>query len=71
MTEPDLKNKLGLRIKALRLERNMTQNALAIECDFEKASMSRIESGQANPTISTLFKISNALDVKISELFKD
>lgn len=71
MTEPDLRNKLGQKIKILRLERKMTQNALAMECDFEKASMSRIESGQANPTISTLFKISMALEVHISELFQD
>jgi transcriptional regulator with XRE-family HTH domain len=49
----------------------MTQNELAMECEFEKASMSRIESGQSNPTIRTLYKISDALDVHIGELFKD
>jgi|OpeIllAssembly_1097287.scaffolds.fasta_scaffold325023_1 transcriptional regulator with XRE-family HTH domain len=30
--------------------------------------MSRIEAGKTNFTISTLYKISNALDVKLSEL---
>lgn len=49
----------------------MTQNDLALECDFEKATMSRIESGKANPTVRTLLKISNALDIHISELFVD
>jgi transcriptional regulator with XRE-family HTH domain len=71
MQESDLQAKLGERIKVIRLEKNMTQNELAIECDFEKASMSRIESGQSNPTIRTIYKICNALDIHITELFKD
>ncbi len=71
MKEPDLLVKLGEKIRSLRTKKNMTQNDLAIECDFEKASMSRIESGHSNPTVKTLLKISKALDVHISELFKD
>ena len=47
----------------------MTQNELAIRCNFEKASMSRIESGKTNVTILTLKKISEALGVQINELF--
>jgi transcriptional regulator with XRE-family HTH domain len=49
----------------------MTQNDLAIACDFEKASMSRIESGQSNPTVRTLHRISLALEIHIGELFAD
>jgi len=49
----------------------MTQIELAVLCDFEKASMSRIESGRTNPTILTLKKISEALDIHISDLLKD
>lgn len=71
MKEPDLLTKLGEKIRSLRMKKNMTQNDLAIECDFEKASMSRIESGRSNPTVKTLLKISKALDVHIAELFKD
>jgi len=70
MKEPDLLVKLGDRIKELRTKKNMSQNDLAIECNFEKASMSRIESGQANPTVRTLFKICMALDITMVELFK-
>jgi transcriptional regulator with XRE-family HTH domain len=71
MSESDLQAKLGERIRAIRAKKDMTQNELAIECDFEKASMSRIESGQANPTIRTLYKICKALNITITELFKD
>lgn len=71
MEQPDVLVKMGERIKEIRLRRKMSQNDLAIECDFEKASMSRIESGQANPTIRTLYKICKALDIQMVELFTD
>jgi transcriptional regulator with XRE-family HTH domain len=60
---------LGSRIKQIRGERKMTQISLATKCDFEKASMSRIESGKTNSTILTLRKISKALEVEVGELF--
>lgn len=61
---------LGSRIKELRLKKNMTQNKLAMLCNFEKASMSRIESGKINITIITLRRISKALDTEITAFFK-
>ena len=61
---------LGSRIKQIRAEKKMSQINLAAKCDFEKASMSRIESGKTNSTILTLRKISNALDVDVSDLFR-
>jgi len=66
---PALPVKIGVKIKTIRLQKHMTQNQLATVCDFEKASMSRIESGQSNPTLRTLNKISNALEVPLVELF--
>ena len=62
---------LGARIKELRITKEMTQNDLANRCDFEKASMSRIEGGKTNITILTLHKISKALDIEITEFFKN
>lgn len=71
MAEKKFLVSIGNKIKQFRRRNNMTQNDLALECDFEKATMSRIESGKANPTVRTLLKISNALDIHISELFVD
>lgn len=71
MKEHDLLAKIGERIKYIRTKKNMSQNELALECNFEKASMSRIESGQTNPTIRTLAKICKALDIPMVELFRD
>ena len=71
MSDKLLLTKVGGKIKELRTMKNMTQNELATQCNFEKASMSRIESGQTNATLITLLKICNALNVDIAELFAD
>lgn len=70
MKESDLQSSIGERIKKIRKKRGMTQKDLAIACNFEKSSMSRIESGRANPTVRTLHKISTVLEIHIGELFK-
>ena len=71
MGERELLVRIGRRIKTIRIEKKMSQQDLAIACDFEKASMSRIESGKSNPTLLTLKKISSALEVPIVELFQN
>jgi|JI6StandDraft_1071083.scaffolds.fasta_scaffold248702_2 transcriptional regulator with XRE-family HTH domain len=67
MVEKDL-IKLGKRIRKLRLANKMTLAQLAAQCDFEKSNMARIEQGNTNPTYKTLYKISKALSISVSEL---
>ena len=71
MDDSKFLNELGARIKTLRVQKNLTQYELAVSCEFEAASMSRIESGKINITIITLKKISHALNIKLTELFND
>jgi len=63
-----LQQKIGKRIRFLRESKGITQQDFAAICNFEKANLSRIEAGRTNPTISTLYKISQALEITISEL---
>ena len=69
MTASELQLKIGEKIKILRTEKKMTQHKLALECDVEKAGVSRLEAGLSNPTLRTLAKICTALDVPIEDLF--
>jgi transcriptional regulator with XRE-family HTH domain len=71
MTEAQFLKKLGSRIRKIRTEKKMSQIDLAVRCNFEKATMSRIESGQTNPTALTLQKIGKGLEVPVSEFFYD
>jgi len=61
--------KIGLKIKLLRIERKISQQDLAAACNFEKSNLARIEAGRTNPTVATLLKICQVLDVSISQLF--
>lgn len=70
MNEEKLKIRLGKRIKELREQKELTQLDIASSCDFEKTSISRIEAGRTNPTVTTLYKISIALDIQLKELFE-
>lgn len=63
-----LQQKIGQRIRELRESKGFSQQNLAAICNFEKANLSRIEAGRTNPTVSTLYKISQALEITISEL---
>ena len=69
MSDYSLQIKVGKKIQKLREIKGISQQDLAARCNFEKSNMSRLEAGRVNPTLSTLEKISNALEVNISELF--
>jgi transcriptional regulator with XRE-family HTH domain len=64
----DPKRALGLRIKQLRAEKEITQEELADRCDLFRTYMSRIESGLANPTLTVLHTLALGLDVSLIEL---
>lgn len=66
--KPDPRRLLGLRIKALRAERGLTQEELADRCGLFRTYMSRIESGQANPTLTMLHQIAKGFGLDVREL---
>lgn len=51
-------------IKA-RFDQNLTQAELAAKAGVKQAYIARLESGNANPTIGSLSKISSALNRKL------
>ena len=69
MTDKNFLVLLGMRIRELRKGRNLSQDELAMQWNFEKASLSRIECGKTNLTVLTLKRISDALEADMSEFF--
>lgn len=59
---------LGARIRELRLQRDMSQEDLANEADIPLSQIGRIERGENNPTISSLYVIAAALNVDLKQL---
>lgn len=59
---------IGKKIKLIRESKNIAQQDLAAKCNFEKSNMARLEAGKTNPTIYTLQKIANSLEISLSDL---
>lgn len=59
---------VGKRIKMLREERKISQQDIAAACNIEKSNFSRLEAGNTNPTLYTLQKIAENLDVDLCEV---
>ncbi|MFZ6024573.1 MAG: helix-turn-helix domain-containing protein [Bacteroidota bacterium] len=64
----ELTKALGERIQNLRKKRGLSQLALADEADIPLSQIGRIERGENNPTISTLYVIAMALGVDLKIL---
>ncbi len=64
-------NDLAKRIVNLRKEQGMTQERLAAEADIDRVALANIETGKRRPTVTTVYKIASALDVKVEKVFKD
>jgi transcriptional regulator with XRE-family HTH domain len=58
------------RLRALRAERRLTQEALAARANISRTYLARLELGQQDPTISILEKLAKALRVKPTRLLE-
>lgn len=70
MSKKDLQ-KFGKRLKALRLDHNLTQLELAEILDMSPNFIGMIERGERNTTVENVFKIARALNVKPSNMFEE
>ncbi len=61
--------KLGLRLRALRERAGLSQRALAKKAGVTNASISLVEAGKMNPSVSALRRIVTAIPVSMSEFF--
>lgn len=70
MEKSDLLKLVGKRIKEIRESKGMAQVDLVVkmEGNIDTTNISRIESGRTNPTVYTLFRISQALETPMSDL---
>ena len=59
---------LGQALRSIRLADGLSQEQLGLESGVQRNFISLIETGQNQPTITTIFKLAGALDVKPSKL---
>lgn len=63
--------KLGRVVAEIRKAKGLTQKELADAMKVSTQRWSSIEHGKTNLTISTVTDVANALDVRVSDLFRE
>ena len=63
--EVPVRQGLGASLAQARASRKMTQKDLADACGIDQSDISKIERGVANPSVSTLERLANALELKL------
>ena len=69
MENTELLNKLGQRIKQLRLNSGLSQEKFALQIEMDRTYFASIESGKRNVSILNIKKIADGLNVTLSQLF--
>ena len=64
----DLKKAIAKVIKKLRNEHGHSQQALADYCNMERVYISKLERGISMPSMETIFRIAEVLEMKPNEL---
>lgn len=67
----NLNEKIGKIIQQHRLKANLSQEKLAEESNLHRTYISDVERGTRNITLKSLYKIANALEIKLSDLIRE
>ena len=67
---PALLHALGLAIRQVREDRNLSQERLAELAGLHRTYVSSVEQGRRNLSIENIYKVANALGVSMTELIQ-
>jgi transcriptional regulator with XRE-family HTH domain len=65
----DIKLKVGQRIKELRKELELSQEALALKAEVDRTYVTDVENGRRNVSLEILERLIKALNVSFAEFF--
>lgn len=64
----ELSIEIGQLIRKKRIEKKITQEALALQCGIDRSYIGRIERGEVNITVEKLYEIAAVLEISAKEL---
>lgn len=69
MTCPEkIQKQFGMRLRALRLDREISQEKLALDAGMDRTYVNSVEQGNRNISLVNIVKLANALKIDPSEL---
>jgi transcriptional regulator with XRE-family HTH domain len=66
----DIRIRIGQRLKELRTNLKLTQEALAFKAEVDKTYLNEVENGKRNISVVNLEKIIKALNSSFEDFFK-
>lgn len=67
----DIGQIFGEILRRVRLEQNISQEALAFEAGVDRTFISRLERGTRQPTLTTLIGLGQALSISAADLVRE
>ena len=64
-----IKEKVGQRIKELRIKQGLSQEEFAFRCELDRTYITSLERGKRNVSLTNLEKIAKAFNMTLSEFF--
>lgn len=58
----------GEKLREARVLKGLSQEALALSLEFDRTYISMLERGKRNPSLFTIYRIADFLEVKASDL---
>jgi DNA-binding XRE family transcriptional regulator len=65
------RKRLGAVLERLRKEHDLSQQALALECDMDRTYYGGIERGERNPSLKNILKLCRVLEISAADLFRE
>lgn len=59
---------IGNRIRAIRMKNKISQEELADICGINKGTLCKLENGERDPSVPTVYKLAKGLNVLVSDI---
>lgn len=67
----DIQKAFGKKVQELRKQKGVSQEKFALSIDMDRTYLASVEAGKRNISIKNIKKISDGLDISLSQLFED
>ena len=67
----DIQKAFGKKVQELRKQKGISQEKFALSIDMDRTYLASVEAGKRNIAIKNIKKISDGLDISLSQLFEN